>query len=877
MSKYKVRIRRSAWRQLAALCRKNYLVKSRDRMPWIMSLVMPLYMLAILWVLSAATGNAGRAPSLNALPKLAEEGKTCVNVPADKCVHIAYTNTTNVDPVIENLVSLAAASEKPNPIIIRNFESASAIREYFDANPGALVSGVDFLNVSAVTTFPFTDPNAITFPRELATVSYSIYTNISALIMSTPLRQRFVTTQLYVERALINTRRQMFALPPLEAPLAAPANDPLGFPLFTWMNTMEQRGMSVTVLFQFYFVFMLSSMWTNVLRDVATEKQNKIREILTVQGLTSPVYMTAVFITQFLTDAPTMLIVTLISTLTQMFPNTNFLLFLVASLLYLATCTLTGLLLSVYINDPKRAESTGQIYAILVLALYGVGLALVFDTGFTSTGFNKPAYEWLMYLVAPVTYARLIALFMHRETILLPTTLSTFTETQIPLLLGFLALDIVLYAVLVWYLDQVSIGLPANFPFRAEYWNDGGDSGKSEAELLRVTPEALPEPDTVNDDATVVRMPGFADEVKQRGAAISVRRLVKEFPIVESTAAADSGPKSGTKAGVKRAVNGLSLDVPRGTVFGLLGRNGEGKSTSINLMTGLLPATAGDVSVLGTKVTNLTIRAVQRQLGLCPQHDVLWATLTCLEHLQIVAEIRGVEVEQGGSLHEYLMQLLQDVYLQTRADDASAGLSGGMKRKLSVAMSLLGSPPIVILDEPTTGMDVYTRQHVWSLIQDTRKHSTVLLTSHSMEEIEAVSDNVAIISAGRLRSLGTPLYLKNKFGAGYRFVAERVPGSTTFSAARLLGALKDKFADSVVTVESETPASVTLRIAIKDAGDRKVTDAVSKFFDKWDELNDRYQLGVASIGFGVVTLEDVFIQLNDEWEREAKAASAPEA
>ncbi|KAI9220561.1 hypothetical protein BC828DRAFT_383245 [Blastocladiella britannica] len=904
MSKYKVRVVRSPWRQFTALCRKNLIAKKRDRGAVLASILIPLYLVGILLILTAALGAPRKNPALNQFPALtdpASEFCGSSNSPSSKqsadCVHIAYTNKTNVDPVLDQLTKVVTASEDGtgHAVVMRNFASRAAIRSYFEAHPGSVVSAVEFTDVAAVTQFEFpADPAAVTLPSALSLVGYTMYTNFSVLVSpSGAIPSGSVTAQSYVERALINTRRAMFALPPMVAPLAK-SSDGTGGQFFSWINTLQPRANAAPALYPFYFTYALYMTWTAIMREVATEKQLRIKSTLAIQGLSSSVYLLATFATQFTTDLPLAVLLTALTTLTPMLPSTSFLVFLVLVILFLITCSLLGLVLSVFVEDPKKAQSLGSAMSIVFIGLYAVGFITTFDGDFLLTGLNKPGFEWLFYLVSPVTFARAIAVLAGREAKVAPTSFSNISTTPLPMLFGFLALDAVLYLVLAWYLDQVFPGqygqaLPYSFPLQPAYW-----SPRATAKSITATGPAPMAPSHGAGSASAVdagptvpltRMPttdhfyGAADDaVREPGLesdytgkhggrpAVSVRGLTKIYPYTKP---------DGTKT-TKRAVDSLNLDVPSGCVLGMVGKNGQGKSTSIALMTGMIKSDEGTIEVHGMPVSELTLPIIQRQLGLCPQDNVLWPRLTCLEHLQAIAEIRGVVIDDGpGGLDGYLKQLLRDVYLQSRAGDWSEVLSGGMKRKLSVAIALLGSPPIVILDEPTTGMDVYTRRNIWSLIQAARLHSTILLTSHSMEEIEQVSDIVAVVQRGKLRVLGTSLFIKSRYSSGYQFSAERSP-SAPFATSALLSLVHQSF--PTARIESETPTLVTVHIPStapagastqeKEAADIAIGKTIATFFRTWGEASARAGLNAANIGLGMVSLEDIFIQLNDGWEKE---------
>ncbi|KAL3242105.1 hypothetical protein MRX96_021472 [Rhipicephalus microplus] len=218
------------------------------------------------------------------------------------------------------------------------------------------------------------------------------------------------------------------------------------------------------------------------------------------------------------------------------------------------------------------------------------------------------------------------------------------------------------------------------------------------------------------------------------------------------------------KLGKHLAVDRLCLRIPKGECFGLLGVNGAGKSTTFKMLTGDTEITSGDAYLNGHSVSR-ELNKAQQYIGYCPQFDALYDELTAKEHLRLYSRFRGIPVKDENKVIEWTLQKLG---LTSYADRVVGTYSGGNKRKLSTAIALLGGPPVIYLDEPTTGMDPYTRRFLWDLIQDlVRGGRSVILTSHSMEECEALCTRLAIMVNGHFKCLGSIQHLKNRFGEGY--------------------------------------------------------------------------------------------------------------
>ncbi|GFR62998.1 ATP-binding cassette sub-family A member 1 [Elysia marginata] len=247
------------------------------------------------------------------------------------------------------------------------------------------------------------------------------------------------------------------------------------------------------------------------------------------------------------------------------------------------------------------------------------------------------------------------------------------------------------------------------------------------------------------------------------------------------------------RKGKMTAVDQLYVGVPKGQCFGLLGVNGAGKSTTFKMLTGDVTVTQGDAFVNNYSVCTDMVQ-VRKFMGYCPQFDALDPLLTGREHLEFYARVRGISPTNVKSVAEWAIRKLG---LLRHADKISSSYSGGNKRKLSTAIALIGNPPIIFLDEPTTGMDPGARRFLWNCINSIVKAGrSVILTSHSMEECEALCNRLAIMVNGNFQCLGSIQHLKNRFGNGYTIIL-RVSGHNpdltpvmefitgTFSSARL--------------------------------------------------------------------------------------------
>ncbi|HEY0314971.1 MAG TPA: ABC transporter ATP-binding protein [Sphingomonas sp.] len=200
-----------------------------------------------------------------------------------------------------------------------------------------------------------------------------------------------------------------------------------------------------------------------------------------------------------------------------------------------------------------------------------------------------------------------------------------------------------------------------------------------------------------------------------------------------------------TYAGGKQALKGVTFDVPRGQIFGLLGPNGAGKSTLINILAGLVNKTGGSAAIWGFDIDEHP-RNAKRSIGIVPQEILFDPFFTPREALEIQAGLYGIPKRDRRT-----MELLQAVFLADKADAYARTLSGGMKRRLLVAKAMVHTPPVLVLDEPTAGVDIELRQQLWAYVKQLNEQGvTVVLTTHYLEEAQELCDRIAIINHGQL-------------------------------------------------------------------------------------------------------------------------------
>lgn len=206
------------------------------------------------------------------------------------------------------------------------------------------------------------------------------------------------------------------------------------------------------------------------------------------------------------------------------------------------------------------------------------------------------------------------------------------------------------------------------------------------------------------------------------------------------------------------AVDALDLSINKGELFALLGLNGAGKTTAIKMLCCLLPPTSGDAVLLGDSIIKQPT-AVKQKINISPQETAVAANLTVKENLELIARFYGSSRAEARTKAD---AKIQSFGLADKANAKARTLSGGMQRRLSIAMALISEPEILFLDEPTLGLDIAARRELWKVLRDLKGKITMVLTTHYLEEAEALSDRIGIMHQGKLKALGTANELKKQ-------------------------------------------------------------------------------------------------------------------
>ncbi|CUG36520.1 ABC transporter, putative [Bodo saltans] len=584
---------------------------------------------------------------------------------------------------------------------------------------------------------------------------------------------------------------------------------PMGFATYDKQTFLAFSGTIIPLLIVLGFLYPVSQL----AKRIVMEKELRIREAMFIMGLTNVPFYGAWIAVHAAQHVVTALLISMLLKVTYLTRADFGVLFFTFFLFEMSTIALCGLVSSLFSKARLAALVTPLVYFATAIPLF----VLEGASGSTKRG---------MFVLSPTAFAGAIQLIFQRE---LGGGLGSKDVTDknddpaIIVIFLMLAMDTLLYFVLWLWADAV---VPNDWgtPRSCFFW--ATEPARAVARWVRGVPE-----ESAAEDLPDGRSP---------------QGVYEEAPVDDKTTVELVGLRKVFTRGSKPfvAVNNLYWQLREGEISVLLGHNGAGKTTTMNLMTGMLEADGGDCYVYGYSVRH-ELSMVRREIGFCPQHNILWPDLTCEEHLRFYGAIKGVT---GEALDAAVTSILGSVDLGDKRDYCASALSGGQKRKLSVAIAFVGGSRLIFLDEPTAGMDVGARRHMWGLLQQMASTHTILLSTHFMDEADLLGHSIGIMSSGALQCSGSSLFLKSRLGVGYSIVLgveQHVNRQTVDQAMRrhvaeaaLLGA---------------GPGEITYRLPASAAG---------RFPALLSMLEcDGASIGIRNFSISATTLEEIFLQL----------------
>ncbi|CAI9718098.1 ATP-binding cassette sub-family A member 2-like isoform X2 [Octopus vulgaris] len=607
-----------------------------------------------------------------------------------------------------------------------------------------------------------------------------------------------------------------------------------------------------------------------LVQSIVYEKEQRLKEVMKMMGLNNAVHWCAWFTTTFIQMTITMAILTAMLKYGKVLTHSDpWVIFTVLEVFALATICFSFLVSVLYSKAKLAAACAGIVYFLTYVPYMYIAikeeaagdkvLAITKSIAslFSTTAFGLGAKYFAFYEEEGVG--------VHWDNISISPVEND--DYNLALVTMMMLVDSLLYGLLVWYIENVhpgSFGLPKPwcFPFTQSYWC--GTTGKPESNqctwftnLFKRSHISLSV--TEEDQACAMEQrqseyfQNFEPEPKHLPLGVCIDNLTKVY-----------------KTGKKVAVKNLTLNLYEGQITSFLGHNGAGKTTTMSILTGFFPPTSGYAMVYGHDIrTNMDV--IRKDLGMCPQHNVLFDKLTVKEHLWFYGQLKGMKTEE---IEREMEIMIQDIGLPRKKNCSVDCLSGGMQRKLSVAIAFVGGSRTVILDEPTAGVDPYARRAIWDLLVKYKNGRTILLSTHHMDEADILGDRIAIISDGQLKCCGSSLFLKNTFGEGYHIKMVKKESEETFDVSERLPDLKPR--ESFLTECQQSSVTNFIIKHVKSAYLKSESKRELHYILPFEEIkkgnaerlfqaleSSLDTLEISSFGVMDTTLEEVFLKVTE--------------
>ncbi|XP_078510413.1 ABC-type organic anion transporter ABCA8-like [Lissotriton helveticus] len=570
------------------------------------------------------------------------------------------------------------------------------------------------------------------------------------------------------------------------------------------------------------FIILLSMMFFPLLYfmtlNVAREKE-KHKELLRMMGLHNSsfwlswglLYAGYIFIMASL--------LAVIITNTLLLDSSYLVIFLLFFLYGISSMCFCFLLISL-LKKPKLTSIVGFLFTLTFGCL---SLILLIDK------LPSPVMWILNIFLSPCSFSTGLSQVVLLENEKEGIQLNNLSEGPYPMAAVFpiLVINAVLYMLMAAYFDEV---LPNTYgrrrsPFfflKSSYWSTHKKSG------IEVMSDNVSNGENTSNFIEAVT-PEFCGK-----EAIRINNVKKTYKQEDTNV---------------EALKGLQFDVYEGQITALLGHSGAGKTTLLNILSGLCPLSDGAVSVYQHNVSEMedAQQAGKNSVGFCPQFDVKFDVLTVKENLRLFANVRGIPSKE---VEREVQNVLNGLDIGNIQDVRADSLSGGQRRKLTLGISILGDPKVLLLDEPTAGLDPCSRHHVWTLLKERKADRVTLFSTQFMDEADILADRKAVLSKGRLKCVGTSMFLKRKWGIGYHL---RMHVTDSCNAGDITSVVKYHIPSGRLSRQHEQEMIYTLPF-----------DSIDSFPDLFSDLDIRTGQDITTYGVSMTTLEDVFLKLEGD-------------
>ncbi|KAL7057439.1 hypothetical protein AAHC03_019316 [Spirometra sp. Aus1] len=595
-------------------------------------------------------------------------------------------------------------------------------------------------------------------------------------------------------------------------------------------------------------------------RAIVYEKECRLKEFTKIMGISNLVHWLNWWTVSCVMMGASSLCAALLLKFGGIYPNGDFFVILCCLLAYLWAIIPQAFFVSVFYTKANFAAVVSGLFYFVMFIPYV--FVLLYDLNYTQQTVVS-IFPQVAFSLAFTRLGDLEATGQGAQWNNLWGTELTNETFTLGNCLVMLFIDGVLAVLCTAYLEAVlpsTYGVPRKwyFLFTSAFWKDVCDSCCCHPKRKNALSGDLP-PSSASSSLSLssfylpqqASSPQVYDQFHEpppdkHSVGVSIRGLTKTY-----------------RGGKQTAVNNLWADFYEGQITSFLGHNGAGKTTTMSILTGIYPASSGDAYICGKNIRT-EMPAIRTFLGLCPQHNILYDRLTVREHLRFYGSIKGLSKEE---LAEETNAFLQQLDLVDKADDLSQSLSGGQKRRLSLAAAFIGGSKIVFLDEPTAGVDPHSRRSIWQLILRFRASRTIILTTHHMDEADVLGDRIVIISQGHLKASGSSLFLKSNFAKSYYLTVEKATEEKSqlmLSPEEVDRQLVECLAGQLSGVQliTSNPTEWVFALPAQHALD----GGFAVFFAFLDSHRTEFRkrFGLAQYGLSDTTLEEIFLLLSED-------------
>ncbi|XP_047128528.1 ATP-binding cassette sub-family A member 2 isoform X1 [Hydra vulgaris] len=578
-----------------------------------------------------------------------------------------------------------------------------------------------------------------------------------------------------------------------------------------------------------------------IVKSIVHEKESKLKEVMKVMGLTDSIHWTAWFITTLICITFSAFALTFLLKFGRILSHSDVSLIIFITMIYAISIISMAFFVSIFFSKTNMAAACGGLFYFFTFTPFVFcGYMSVGDTSFIKLG--------LMSLFPTSAFALGFKYIFIQEDQSIGAQWSNYYSSpflndtfNIGWVVNFMVFDFFLYSTLTIYFLQVlpgEGGKPWYFCFTKSFWYHNYTEINKKPFALKGYVKIKNLPDTNLDclENEVFKVnpktsENFEVEPYELNVGIDIVDLVKIYQPLN-----------------KCAVNNVSLKIYENQVSVLLGHNGAGKSSIMSILTGVLQPTSGTAFINNTNICT-NIKKALKGLGWCPQNNVLFDKLTVEEHILFYGELKGLAKQKICSEAE---RFLTDVGLEKKRNELSCNLSGGMKRKLSIALAFIGKSKVIILDEPTSGVDPFARRGIWDLILKYKAGRTILLSTHYMDEADALGDRISILSNGKVKCSGSSLFLKQHFTKGYRLTILLDDSKNNLQSSNELLNFVSSFVNGA-TLEKVSNFELTFSLP----SEAKSSGGFENLFIHLEESKNL--LGIQSYGLADSSIEEVFL------------------